>query len=194
MNQPDLRLPSRALAFNPRWLRTAIRHTLVFGSAALLAIVISGGIFSFTPLVGVSLAHTQGVSMEPKHRQGDVVLVRKIDGDQANAGEIVVFNDGDAKVMHRVIKRYTNDSGELMLVTQGDNVPVPDHPILASQVEGRLLTEVPLLGDISRAVDGKGGFFAYRSIVISIAVSWVAIWGLATSSKASRRSEEPLDT
>jgi signal peptidase I len=132
--------------------------------------------------------------MEPKHRQGDVVLVKKISGDQADVGEVVVFNDGGAKVMHRVIKRYTSDSGELMLVTQGDNVPVPDHPILASQVEGRLLTEVPLLGDISRAVDGKGGFFAYRSIVISIAVSWVAIWGLATSSKASRRSEEPLDT
>jgi signal peptidase I len=194
LNQPDLRLTNCALAFNPRWLRTAIRHTLVFGSAAVLAIVISGGIFTFTPLIGVSLAHTQGVSMEPKHRQGDVVLVKKISGDQAGVGEVVVFNDGASKVMHRVIERYTNDTGELMLVTQGDNVPVPDHPILASQVEGRELTEVPLLGDISRAVDGKGGFFAYRSIVISIAVSWVAIWGLVTSSKASRRNNEPLDT
>jgi hypothetical protein len=71
-------------------------------------------------------------------------------------------------------------------VTQGDNVPLPDHPIAASQVSARLLTEVPLLGDLSRMVDGKGGFYAYRSMVITLCVFSIALWGLVTSAKAER--------
>jgi signal peptidase I len=159
---------------------------MVYGSAAIIALFFTGGIFTFTPLLGISLAHTEGVSMEPFNEQGDVVLLRKIDGSEAKIGEVIVFEDRGQSVMHRVKQRYTDASGQLMLVTQGDNVPVPDHPIAASQVSARFLTEIPFLGDLSRSVDGKGGFYIYRSIVISICVFSIAIWGLVTSAKAER--------
>jgi signal peptidase I len=179
-----LRYPT--LSFNARWLRLAARWTLIYGSAAVIALVVTGGIFTFTPIIGVSLAHTEGISMEPLNKQGDVVLLKQIDGSEAKVGEVIVFEDAGQSVMHRVIQRYTDASGQLMLVTQGDNVPVPDQPIAASQVSARLLTEIPLLGDLSRAVNGKGGFYAYRSIVISICVFSIALWGLVTSAKAAR--------
>jgi signal peptidase I len=179
-----LRYPT--LSFNARWLRLVARWTLIYGSAAVIALVVTGGIFTFTPIIGVSLAHTEGISMEPLNKQGDVVLLKQIDGSEAKVGEVIVFEDAGQSVMHRVIQRYTDASGQLMLVTQGDNVPVPDQPIAASQVSARLLTEIPLLGDLSRAVNGKGGFYAYRSIVISICVFSIALWGLVTSAKAAR--------
>jgi signal peptidase I len=182
----DLGLRYPTLSFNARWLRLAARWTLVYGSAAVIAVFVTGGIFTFTPIIGVSLAHTQGISMEPRSKSGDVVLLKQIDGSQAKIGEIIVFEDGGQSVMHRVKQRYTDASGQLMLVTQGDNVPVPDHPIAASQVSARFLTEIPFLGDLSRSVDGKGGFYAYRSIVISICVFSIAMWGLVTSAKAER--------
>jgi signal peptidase I len=175
-----------ALSIDTRRLRLALRWALVWGSAAVVAIVITGGIFTFTPLIGVSIAHTEGVSMEPANRQGDVVLLKQIDGSQARIGDVIVFEEGGDSIMHRVKQRYTDPSGELMLVTQGDNVPLPDHPIAASQVSARLLTEVPLLGDVSRMVDGKGGFYAYRSMVITLCVFSIALWGLVTSAKAER--------
>jgi signal peptidase I len=182
----DLRIRYPALAIDTRWLLLALRWTLVYGSAAVIALFVTGGIFTFTPIIGVSLAHTEGVSMEPLNKQGDVVLLKRIDGSQAKVGEVIVFENGSHSVMHRVKQRYTDASGQLMLVTQGDNVPVPDDPIAASQVSARLLSKIPFLGDLSRMVNGKGGFYAYRSIVISICVFSIALWGLVASGKAER--------
>ncbi|HLG11863.1 MAG TPA: signal peptidase I, partial [Dehalococcoidia bacterium] len=146
----NLRLLPADFAANLRWLRVAIRRVVVYGSAVAIAIVISGGIFSLTPLVGIRLVHTQGTSMEPRQKNGDVILVKEVNGARAQIGDVVVFEDDGRSFMHRVIQRYTDASGRLMLVTQGDNVPVPDHPILASQVKARMLTEIPVLGDASR--------------------------------------------
>jgi len=174
------------------WLRAALRRTLVYGSAVILAIFLSGSIFTFTPLIGISLAHTQGVSMEPLHQEGDLVLIRRIDGAQAAIGDIVVFEGDGRSIMHRVVQRYSDEDGRLMLVTQGDNVAVADHPIPASQVSARLMAEVPYLGDASRFLHGKGGFFVYRSLVISVAVFSVALWGIVSCGKGERLPTEPL--
>ncbi|HWC28946.1 MAG TPA: signal peptidase I, partial [Dehalococcoidia bacterium] len=116
-----------AVPANLHWIKTAVRRGLIYGSAAVLAIVISGGVFSLTPLFGVSLVHTQGTSMEPDQKDGDVVLLQDIKGAQAKVGDVVVFEERGHGIMHRVIQRFENERGELVLVTQGDNVPVPDH-------------------------------------------------------------------
>jgi len=193
LSYAGLRLSFPPFAANLHWLRLAIRRALICSSAAAIAIVVSGGIFDLTPAVGISLAHTQGTSMEPHQKNGDVVLLKQIDGAHAGIGDVVVFEERGRNFMHRVIQRYTDPSGQLMLVTQGDNVPVPDHPILASQVTGRMVTEIPLLGDSSRLLHGEGGFHLYRSIVISLSVFSVAWWGLVTSAKAERRPERRPD-
>lgn len=190
----NLRLLPADFAANLRWLRVAIRRVVVYGSAVAIAIVISGGIFSLTPLVGIRLVHTQGTSMEPRQKNGDVILVKEVNGARAQIGDVVVFEDDGRSFMHRVIQRYTDASGRLMLVTQGDNVPVPDHPILASQVKARMLTEIPVLGDASRLVHGKGGFYAYRSLMITISVFCVALWGLTASAKAERQPPQADDS
>jgi hypothetical protein len=57
-----------------------------------------------------------------------------------------------------------------------------------------MMTEIPVLGDISRLVHGKGGFYAYRSIMITLAVFFVAVWGLSASAKAERRSKQSEDS
>jgi signal peptidase I len=163
---------------------------IVYASAAVIALFFTGGIFTFTPLLGISLAHTEGVSMEPFNRSGDVVLLQELDGSKAKIGEVIVFEDRGQSVMHRLKERYMDSSGQLMLITQGDNVPVPDPPIAASQVTARMVTEVPILGDISRMLNGKGGFYIYRSIVVSICVSSLAVWGLAAFARAQRSAHD----
>ena len=160
---------------------------LVLASAVVIAVVVSGGIFDLTPLVGISLAHTQGTSMEPRQKSGDVVLLKAIDGADARVGDVVVFQQQGKSFMHRVIERRFSESGELMLVTQGDNVPMPDQPIRASQVTNRMVGEVPLLGAFSRLLHGDGGIHAYRSFVISISVFSVALWGIVTSARNESR-------
>jgi signal peptidase I len=173
-------------------LRPLLRRGLVYGSAVVLALIISGTIFSFTPFIGISLAHTQGISMEPVHKQGDVVLIEAIDGEEAQVGDIIVFAHSGRNIMHRVIDRYDDPARGLMLVTQGDNVPTPDRPITAAQVSGRQMAKVPGLGELARAIGGDSGYHAYRSIVISLCVFSIALWGIATSAKAEQRKKLAL--
>jgi len=187
MKYAELPLRFPEFAGHLQALTHALTRALILASAVVIAVLVSGGIFNLTPLVGISLAHTQGTSMEPKQKNGDVVLLKAIDGANARVGDVVVFQEKGKSFMHRLIERRLSDSGELMLVTQGDNVPVPDHPILASQVTNRMIGEVPLLGAFSRLLHGDGGIHAYRSIVISISLFSVALWGLVTSARAERR-------
>lgn len=170
-------------------LRVAWRLTrrgLILGSAVVVALLISGGIFTFTPLIGLHIAHTHGVSMEPANKEGDVVLIKDVSQDDLHVGDVVVFSALGQKIMHRIIEQRTGPDGESIIVTQGDNVARPDFPIPASQVSGKLVGEIPLLGTLSRMIDAQGGFYVYRSIVLTLAVSAVAIWGLSISVQRRR--------
>jgi signal peptidase I len=185
----DLRLPNPVALFAVPW-RVTLRRTLVYGSAVVLALIISGGFLALSPLVGISMAHTSGVSMEPLYKQGDMVLLKEISGEDARVGDVIGFEDNGVKVLHRVVRRFTDESGELMLVTQGDNVPRPDRPIHASQVQGRVIAAMPFLGDVSRWLDARGALYVYHSIVITLAVTWIIVWGLTASAKADVRKRE----
>ncbi len=162
---------------------------MILTSAVVLALLISGGIFTFTPLIGLRVAHTNGISMEPGLRSGDVVLIRDVSEADLEVGQVVVFEAIDHKIMHRIIELRPGPAGELTLVTQGDNVPVPDFPIRASQVNGELVGKVPVLGTISRLLDAQGGFYVYRSVVLSVAVTAVAAWGLSATANRKRERE-----
>jgi signal peptidase I len=177
---------------DPETMRSALhlaRRGLVLVSAIAVAFLISGGIFTFTPLVGIRIAHTSGISMEPAYKEGDVVLIKDTSQKELHVGDIVVFNALGQQFMHRIIEKRVGPGGELFVVTQGDNVAKPDFPVRASQVSGKLVGEIPLLGSLSRLIDADGGFYVYRSMVLTLAVSAVAIWGLTAS---ARRRVEPL--
>ncbi len=181
--------PSRPLG--PDTLRAAVRlarRGLVLASALFVAFLISGGIFVFTPLVGLRMAHTSGTSMEPAYKEGDVVLIKDVSQSDLHVGDIVVFNALGKQFMHRIIEERTGPDGQLIVVTQGDNVASSDFPIRATQVTGRLVGEVPLLGAVSRLLDAQGGFYVYRSAVLTLAVTVVAAWGLNASVRKRRES------
>jgi signal peptidase I len=168
------------------------RRGLILASAVAVAFLVSGGVFTFTPLVGVRIAHTSGISMEPAYKEGDVVLIKDAGESNLHVGDIVVFNALGQQFMHRIIEQRTEPNGELIVVTQGDNVARPDFPIRASQVSGKLVGEIPLLGTLSRLIDAEGGFYVYRSAVLTLAVTAVAVWGLAASARR-RQEASPLE-
>lgn len=73
-----------------------------------------------------------GTSMLPALRPGDVVEFQAFQATQAAAGEIILFRRDGGLVAHRVVSR-TEDS----LITQGDSLAAPDHPVLHADVLGR---------------------------------------------------------
>ena len=80
-------------------------------------------------------------SMEPEFSKGDLIVVAE--ADSYSERDIVVFQDGHSLVVHRIIEI----DGE-KIITQGDANNVPDEPIEASAIKGKVLFHVDKLGAI----------------------------------------------
>lgn len=80
-------------------------------------------------------------SMEPEFSEGDLIVVTEAKSYQEN--DIVVFQDGNSLIVHRVISR----DGEI-ITTKGDANQTADEPIHVSSVKGKVLFWIPFAGDV----------------------------------------------
>ena len=82
-------------------------------------------------------------SMEPEIKTGSIAFISKnIDYENIKEGDIISYDLGKTKVLHRVIDK--NKEG---LITKGDNNNVVDFGIVTeSQINGKYLFSIPLLG------------------------------------------------
>ena len=100
-------------------------------------------------------------SMEPVIEPGDMALVRKVDFDSIQVGDIIMYKNGEGLfIIHRVTKIIDADEGinisEKQLITKGDNNPCEDiNPIVMSQLKGRVITIIPKLGILTFYIRGN---------------------------------------
>lgn len=115
------------------WLTTCVLSVLIVWFAV--------GIFPIYPSVILT------GSMEPGIMPGDVVIVRKVGYEDVAVGDIIMYNNGEGTfITHRIIEK-TDESGETLLVTKGDNNSGPDPGFVnASQLKGRVIYVVPDAG------------------------------------------------
>ena len=94
---------------------------------------------------GYGVAVVLSGSMEPEFSKGDLIVVRETDTYKVN--DIVVFQDGNSLVVHRII----NIDGET-ITTKGDANQSADEPITFSAVKGKVLFWIPFVGGIVDAI------------------------------------------
>lgn len=85
-------------------------------------------------------------SMEPVYYRGDLLIVRGVDFDRIEVGDVVVFSrpDRNIPVVHRVVEK--TDS---YLATKGDNNAVQlsfEKRISPSRIKGNVVFTIPKLG------------------------------------------------
>lgn len=82
-------------------------------------------------------------SMEPEIKTGSIAFISKnIDYENIKEGDIISYDLGKTKVLHRVINKTKEG-----LITKGDNNDVVDFGIVTeSQINGKYLFSIPLLG------------------------------------------------
>jgi len=95
--------------------------------------------------VGASVVLTG--SMEPTLRVNDLVVVRR--ADEYNVGDIVVFQQGNQLIIHRIIDK--NDE-EAKITTKGDANNIDDGQIPVSAVKGKYSFRVPFVGLIVKGL------------------------------------------
>ncbi|MFZ7104353.1 MAG: signal peptidase I [Peptococcaceae bacterium] len=95
-------------------------------------------------------------SMMPVIDPGDVVIMKKVDGETIKVGDVVQFRYAEMDVIHRVIEVTGEDP--LQYKTKGDNNSSPDsEPVSAQQIEGRLVKVIPKIGWPTLILRSSGG-------------------------------------
>ena len=91
---------------------------------------------------GYGLANVLSGSMEPTFSKGSLLLVK--DTRDVQEGDIVVYQSENELIVHRVIA-LTDDT----VITQGDANNVADEPFARTQIKGKVLGWIPVLGSVA---------------------------------------------
>jgi len=88
-------------------------------------------------------------SMEPNIMTGDIAIIKEYDTKQLKENDVIAFRMGNSVITHRILE-ITEDNGETVFITKGDNNNIQDkYPVQAEQVEGIFLARIPKLGDLA---------------------------------------------
>lgn len=125
--------------------------------AILIIILIRALVFKKYDVFGYRFYLIMSGSMEPTINVSDAVITKEIDNPQE--GDIIAFQYGSSITVHRIIKTYTQETGEKLYQTQGDNNNAIDSGLRnKSDIKGKVIYRVPKVGDAI--------IFIQRNIVI----------------------------
>ncbi len=111
--------------------------SFIFAAVMVVIVWSSTGLLGFQPRVVVS------GSMTPTIQVGDIVVSVNVDPTDIKIGDVLLYMVGPTPIMHRVIEVRGRGT---YFITKGDANSVPDDPVAAKQVRGRLLSIIPKIG------------------------------------------------
>ena len=106
-------------------------------------------------------------SMVPTIDVNDAIVIKRIDNDKYNVGDIITFNSADYKykgltVTHRIVGEQNISTGDLVYRTKGDNNRIEDAALVAqSSIYGRVILKLPKIGYVSRFIKTPLGFLIF---------------------------------
>ena len=104
-------------------------------------------------------------SMVPTIKVNDAIVVKRLDNDKYNVGDIITFNSSDYKysgltVTHRIVEKETYGSNNSIYTTKGDNNPVVDSAsVQTNAIYGKVLFRIPKLGYFQSFLSKPSNFF-----------------------------------
>lgn len=151
--QPSTADPASAAPVRPRGVGASVASGLLCVMLAALAVVVAAVQVVPRAMGAIPLTVLSG-SMEPSLAPGDLVVVRPTPAADIRIGDVITFQPvaGDPTlVTHRVTGLTLGADGVSGFTTQGDANNAPDAPILAEQVQGRVVYSVPWVGHLTSA-------------------------------------------
>lgn len=152
-------LPSaRAAGNRTRCVKGAARLTVAFAggltyAVLCLSLVVMVAVVLAPQVSGVRFASVLSGSMRPTMTRGDMIVVRSVDPQHIDVGDVILFRSGEdanATIAHRVVEIVGSD-GSPAFVTKGDANEVEDRgAVPASRVLGKVQHHVPMLGYVTR--------------------------------------------
>lgn len=100
-------------------------------------------------------------SMEPEFSKGDLIFVKETLEYAEN--DIVVFQDGNTLVVHRII-----EIDEDTITTKGDANNAADEPITQEVIKGEVIGCIPFVGEIVNLIKTPLGTLAVAAAAIAL--------------------------
>ena len=139
---------------------------------------------------GYGAAIVMSGSMSPALEVGDLVIVKEVSEEGKTAqedlsvGDVVIFEDGESFVIHRVIEK--NES-QKTFTTKGDYNNAADAPVSFSQVKGVLFKSIPGAGDVLLMMRNP----VFIVLLIMTVVLWTEL-SIAAEKKKAKASADAL--
>ncbi|GAB3812692.1 hypothetical protein GCM10028820_06180 [Tessaracoccus terricola] len=167
------RRAQRRLPAPVRFVGTALSHLLLWTCvlAALVLLVVPFATGSQTYAVLTS-------SMAPGYPPGTLIVVKPQPYESLEVGDVVTYQLESGKpavITHRITGFASDQAGNRMLVTKGDNNDVADpEPVREVQVRGTLFYAVPYAGYLANAL-GRTDRGALLNVVAFALIGYGAI-------------------
>lgn len=120
-------------------------------------------------------------SMEPTIKSGDLILIREVDFDDVEEGDIISYFESETQrtttVTHRVIEIIYDENGnKLEFVTQGDanNIEDSDH-VTRGKLIGVYKTRIPVLGNVAIFLKSTPGLIVAILVPLGLLVGYDVI-------------------
>ncbi len=185
--------PSRSPSGSGRSQRSRWARRLGFG--LLLALIAVPALASVPAVLGYGVLTVHSGSMEGTAPIGSAVVTRSLEPDQVRVDDVILVRAETAgvtapAVLHRVISRRVDRSGEVVLRTKGDANPKPDPlPYVLSGPTMTPVLIVPYVGYALAFVRTPIGWTAVVALPATVLL-WLqlqAIWA-----KPRRRPLSPV--
>ena len=142
---------------------------LVAGMVVVALIWLNAGMF------GVQPALVSGMSMKPALGPGDIVFTKEVAPESLEVGDVIRYRGDGVAITHRIIEipehiegaffqtedevlEVQEGDGGLVFITQGDGNNVADAPVVADQIEGKVVYTLRRVGwipiKIKAAING----------------------------------------
>lgn len=95
-------------------------------------------------------------SMEPQISVNDVVLIKEVEENEINKGDIISFTINGETITHRIVNIESKTDGKLVYTTKGDaNNTEDQEQISFDNIEGKYIGKIPKIGKIILALKSK---------------------------------------
>lgn len=94
-------------------------------------------------------------SMTPSINAGDVIIVKKVQEEKLQVGDVITFQKQDKVITHRITNIEEQD-GKKVYTTKGDNNNLEDNETIEyANIEGKNVLTIPKLGYIIHILENQ---------------------------------------
>lgn len=129
-------------------------------------------------------------SMEPVFYSGDLVMVKEVEAESLQVGDVIAFREGTAVITHRIVQ-VEGEKDKLRFVTKGDNNNVNDRrPVTVEQLEGIYLYRISKLGNFAMFMQTPVGMALFIALPLLLFILYDILRRTLFERKKAQRTKE----